>query len=185
MKIAISGSIGSGKSEACNYLRKKGYDVFDCDLENSKLLRKSSKAYSKLKEAFPESFINDKLEKKKLASIVFSNKKRKKQLESIMHPLILEKLLKRKDNPLFAEVPLLFEVNWDKYFDCNVLIVTDEKILKERLINRGLDIIDIENRLKNQMSVKEKIKRADKIIYNNGSLKDLYKEIDKFLKEVL
>ena len=102
-----------------------------------------------------------------------------------MHPLILEKLLKRKDNPLFAEVPLLFEVNWDKYFDCNVLIVTDEKILKERLINRGLDIIDIENRLKNQMSVKEKIKRADKIIYNNGSLAMLYSYIDEWLDSII
>lgn len=185
MRIAITGTIGSGKSEVSNYLRTKSYDVFDCDKYNAYLLKKNSKAYIQLQEAFPDCYEKGKLNKKKLSHKVFTNKTNKKKLESILHPLILEKLFNKKDDPLFAEVPLLFEVNWDKYFDYNILVVSDEKILIKRLINRGLDIEDIKNRLKNQMSVKEKIKRADKIIYNNGSLKDLYKSIDKVLKEIL
>ena len=186
MKIAISGSIGSGKSVACEYLRQnKGYDVFDCDQVNRKLLEKDEAGYLKVKEAFPECFNDDELDKKKLSALVFNNEEEKKKLEDIMHPLILNELEKREDDPLFAEVPLLFEAGWDKYFDHNLLIVTDLDILVERLMERGLDKEDIYNRLSSQMSVEEKIKRADKIIYNNGSLSDLYKLIDLWLEEII
>ena len=102
-----------------------------------------------------------------------------------MHPLILKRLFERKDDPLFAEVPLLFEAGWEKYFDTSLLVVTDEDLLIERLILRGLSKEEAAARLKSQMSVTEKIKRADKIIYNNGSLDDLYRLVDDWLEEIL
>jgi dephospho-CoA kinase len=185
MKISISGSIGSGKSMACEYLRSKGFDVFDCDRENSILLQKGQEGYKQVKEAFPEAFADNELDKKILSDLVFSDDKKRKKLEEIMHPLILKKMMERKDDPLFAEVPLLFESGWEKYFDRNLLIVVDEKIAIERLIERGLDKKEAKRRLKAQMSVVEKIKRADKIIYNNDSLSDLYRQIDEWLKEIL
>ena len=83
MKIAVSGSIGSGKSEVCIYLRKLGYDVFDCDEENRKLLEENEKGYLKVKEVFPECFSEGMLDKKKLASLVFSSKEEKKKLEQL------------------------------------------------------------------------------------------------------
>ncbi|MBQ3295875.1 MAG: dephospho-CoA kinase [Erysipelotrichaceae bacterium] len=185
MKIAISGTIGSGKSEFCNYLRQKGYDVFDCDKENRRLLYKGHKGYRRVVKAFPEALGENGLDKAKLSRIVFSNETKRLQLESIMHPLILEELSKRSDDPLIAEVPLLFEVNWDRYFDLNVLIVADEKQVYDRLLLRGLDDQQIRGRIAAQMDVEEKIKRADKIIYNNGSLSELYEAADQLLKEVL
>jgi len=112
------------------------------------------------------------------------NQKRK-ELEGIMHPLILNKLNARKDDPLFAEVPLLFESGWDAYFDHNILICSDEKILIRRLIERGLKEEEIKARLSAQMSVEEKRKRADILISNNGSLEDLYRAIDECLKVIL
>ncbi|MBQ6125746.1 MAG: dephospho-CoA kinase [Erysipelotrichaceae bacterium] len=81
-------------------------------------------------------------------------------------------------------MPLLFEAGWDVYFDRNLLVVTDEKLLKERMKERGFSVKQYQERLKTQMPVEEKIKRADKIIYNNGSLNDLYVMIDNWLKEV-
>ena len=186
MKIAISGTIGSGKSVACEYLcQNKGYDVFDCDQVNRKLLEKDEAGYLKVKEVFPECFEDGELDKKKLSALVFNNQEEKKKLEDIMHPLILNELNKREDDPLFAEVPLLFEAGWDKYFDHNLLIVTDMDLLVARLEERGLEKEDILRRLNNQISVEEKIKRADKIIYNNGSLLDLYRMIDLWLEEII
>ena len=184
-RIAITGTIGSGKSVVCEYLRNKGYDVFDCDKENARLLEKGNEGYNAIKKVFPECFKKDKLDKKMLSDIVFNDEEKKKILEMIMHPLILNSLNKRKDYPLFAEVPLLFEVDWDRYFDSNLLIVTDMDIVVDRLLERGMDKDDIESRLKNQMPVEEKIKRADKIIYNNGSLAMLYEYIDKWLEDIL
>ena len=185
MKIAITGTIGSGKSTVCEYLCTKGYDVFNCDKQNSILLQYPNEGYMKVKEAFQECVKDNELDKKLLASIVFNDKDKKDLLESIMHPLILKEMNKRTDNPLICEVPLLFEADWDKYFDVNVLVISDIDIIRNRLRLRGMEEDDIESRLKNQMSVEEKIKRADKIIYNNGSLTDLYIGTDRMLQQVL
>ena len=182
MKVAITGTIGSGKTEVSNYLRKLNYDVFDCDEENRRLLDES--AYELLGKDFGDCFDGNILNKSKLSKIVFSNSEERKKLEKILHPRILQRLKKRKDNPLFAEVPLLFEVGWDKYFDINLLIVCDEDIAIQRLKYRGISKKEAIRRIKNQMPVDEKIKKASIIIYNNGSLEDLYKKIDSFLKKI-
>ena len=182
MKIAITGTIGSGKTEAANYLRKLGYDVFDCDKVNYQILE--DRAYELLFDKFSECFENKKLNKKTLANLIFKDKAKKEELESILHPIILDELLNRKDDPLFAEVPLLFEANWDKYFDENILIICDEDLAIQRLENRGFTEFEAKNRILNQMPVQEKIKKATRIIYNNGSLDDLYKLIDNYLKDI-
>ena len=178
MKIAITGTIGSGKSAVSSYLREKGYYVFDCDKENDKLLKTDV-----LKPYFKDCYDDNILNKKKLASLIFDNKKAKTLLESIMHPLILKKMVEksRQYDPFFAEVPLLFEVNWDKYFDHTLLVVADKSILINRLLKRGLNLKESEQRFKNQMSIKDKIARSDTIIYNNSSLFSLHKKIDRWL----
>ena len=182
MRIAITGTIGSGKTEAANYLRKKGFDVFDCDEVNRKLLNEN--AYDLLYNDFPECFDDNKLDKAKLSAIVFCDLDKKAKLESIMHPLILEQMLDRKDDIFFAEVPLLFEVGWEKYFDESILITCEEDIALYRLENRGVNYMDAKSRIACQMPVQEKIKKATRIIYNNGSLDELYSAIDNYLKEI-
>ena len=181
-KIAIAGTIGSGKSEVSRYLNNLGYDVFDCDKENKDILDKYS--YNLLSYHFPDCFENKKLNKKKLSDDVFNNKDNKEILEAIMHPLILGRLIARNDDLLFVEVPLLFEANWQGYFDESLLIICDKEIAINRLINRGLSLDDAERRIASQMPVEEKIKKANRIIYNNGSLEELHEEIDKYLKEL-
>lgn len=182
MKIAITGTIGSGKSEVSKYLNNLGYDVFDCDKQNKDILDKYG--YNLLSYHFPDCFDNKMLNKKKLADTVFNNKENKTILEAIMHPLILGRLIGRNDELLFAEVPLLFEANWQDYFDESLLIICDKQIALNRLINRGLSLMDADRRIASQMPVEEKIKKASRIIYNNGSLKQLHQEIDKYLKEL-
>ena len=185
MKIAVTGTIGSGKSTVCAYLKELGYEVFDCDEVNRKLMEPEEEGYLALREVFPECFSGKKLNKKILSDIVFKDPKKRKILEGIMHPLILKRLNERKEDPLFAEVPLLFEAKWDLYFDLNLLVVTDEETAFERLKERGLSDKEIRNRLAAQMPVSEKMKRADKIIYNNDSLSKLHQIIDELLKEIL
>lgn len=182
MKIAITGTIGSGKTEASIYLRNKGYDVFDCDETNRQILEE--RGYELLHEEFVECFDGKELNKQKLASLIFNNSKKREVLESILHPLILEEMTKNGGEPFFAEVPLLFESNWDQYFDENILIVCDENIAIRRLVNRGLSEKEAKLRIANQMPVQEKIKKATRIIYNNGSLDELYSAIDSYLKDI-
>ena len=183
MKIAITGSIGSGKSTVSEYLKTKGYDVFDCDEYNAYLLEKGHIGYKKVKEAFPTCFNRGQLDKKALADIIFNNKEEKNKLEAILHPLIIKEMLRRsKKKDLFiAEVPLLFEKDLEGYFDHNLLVVADDDKVIKRLIKRGLNEKDAKRRLKAQMSVSKKIKRAEEIIYNNSTLRNLYNKIDKWL----
>lgn len=184
-KIAISGTIGSGKSTVLNYLKSKGYFVFSCDEYNAFLLNKGQEGYIKIQEQFPEAFIKGELDKKALSKIVFNNPLQKERLESIMHPLIIAEMLRLRDlyEIYFAEVPLLFENNLEKYFDLSLLIVTDEQKALERLQKRGLDHDDAKQRILNQMPQEIKMKRADEIIYNNGSLADLYNQVDTVINK--
>lgn len=183
IKIALTGTIGAGKTVVSDYLRKKGYDVFDCDLENKKLL--NNYAYELLYKDFKECFVDKCLDSKALAKLIFTDIKKKEKLESIMHPLILDKLNKRNDDILFAEVPLLFEANWDKYFDIKILIVCDYDTSINRLINRGLSKTEAIDRINNQMPLDLKKQKADIIIYNNGNFKQLYETIDSTLDNLL
>lgn len=184
-KIAISGTIGSGKSTVLNYLKSKGYFVFSCDEYNAFLLNKGQEGYIKIQEQFPEAFIKGELDKKALSKIVFNNPLQRERLESIMHPLIIAEMLRLRDlfEIYFAEVPLLFENNLEKYFDLSLLIVTDEQKALERLQKRGLDHDDAKQRILNQMPQEIKMKRADEIIYNNGSLADLYNQVDTVINK--
>lgn len=184
MKIAITGLIGSGKSTVCKYIRDKGYHVFDCDAYNSYLLEEGNEGYLKVKEVFPEVFEGDTLIKKRLSDLIFSNLENKEKLENILHPLILDKInLESKDyNPYFAEVPLLFETEFYKHFDYSLLVACDNNIALKRLTLRGVDNNEAKRRIANQMSLEEKKKRCNGIIYNNGDLDSLYGQIDLWLK---
>lgn len=188
IRIALTGTIGSGKSEAANYIRnEKGFEVFDCDAVNKKLLEPNAAGYKLVVKAFPECVNDSKLDKQALAKIIFNNPKEKKKLENILHPLIFKEMEKAiEKNKLFiAEVPLLFESKWDKYFDCSVLLVSNEKNMIKHLKLRCFSSKDAKSRIKNQMSVKEKEKRASRIIYNNGSLRNLYLSVDEAIESII
>lgn len=183
MKIAITGTIGSGKSVVSNYLRSKELKVFDCDEYNKFLLENDNDVLDKVLHFFPDAVEHLKINRKKLANIIFRDDEKRLQLESIMHPLILKKMKEEAESEelFFAEVPLLFEKNLDDYFDVIILVVCNEKIGEYRLAERGFSKKDIDLRKKNQLPTDEKIKRATEIIYNNGSFQYLYEEIDKLL----
>lgn len=184
-KIAISGTIGSGKSTVLNYLKTKGYKVFSCDEYNAFLLKEGNEGYLKVRETFPEVFNNNELDKKKLSSIIFNSETQKNKLENIMHPLIIKEMLRQiqENDFIICEVPLLFEQNLEKYFDVSILVVCDEQAAIERLRNRGFNESQAKERIRNQLSVSEKKQRADEIIYNNRSLEDLYLQVDKVINK--
>lgn len=183
MRIAITGTIGSGKSLVGEYLQSKDFYVFDCDKYNKYLIENDKDVFNSIFNEFPECIDHLAINKKKLADIVFKDKNKREILENILHPLILAKLIEesKKHDLFFAEVPLLFEKNMQKNFDLSILIVSNEKISRLRLAEKGYSQEEIDNRQLSQLPVQEKIKKADEIIYNNGSCRDLFKEIDKLL----
>ena len=125
-KIAITGGIGSGKSLAGKYLSEQGYEVFSCDEIYAELIK--SPAYILLiGQAFPDVIDNGEINRKKLSEKVFSCKENKARLDNIAHPLIMQTLFEKMDNAkgdlVFAEVPLLFENNYQNLFDHSLVIL--------------------------------------------------------------
>ena len=90
-KIAISGTIGSGKSTVLNYLKTKGYKVFSCDEYNAFLLKEGNEGYLKVRETFPEVFNNNELDKKKLSSIIFNSELKRINWKTLCILLSLKK----------------------------------------------------------------------------------------------
>lgn len=175
-KIAITGGIGSGKSEVCSLIKSKGYPVFSCDEIYSRLLN-NGVFDNELKKCFGEQIFKDgKLNKSKLASHVFENKEELEKLNKITHPKILDCAFDyMKVHKLsFLEVPLLFENGFEEHFDGVIVVLRD-------LENRIRSIVK-----RNSISTKEAFLRINSqlnydnfdfakyyVIHNNSNLKHL------------
>lgn len=139
--VAVTGSIGCGKTYISNIIRSLGYNVFDADKE-VRFLYKNKYFLSLVKQNFPLVFNGNIFNKKKLRDLVFNNDEKLKKLESIIHPLLKKKLKEKikktykNSDLLFIDAALIFEMNWDIYCDYIILADVDKEIQKQRVINR-------------------------------------------------
>ena len=136
------------------FLRGLNYPVFSCD-ELYKQVIQSKEYIQKVADIFPSAVINGEIDRKALSEIVFQNEAQLKKLNALSHPLILDLLMNNmkasEADIVFAEVPLLFEGNFEKLFH-NVIYVSRERQKRiEAIIERdGLSINEIENRISRQ-----------------------------------
>lgn len=188
-KIAITGTIGSGKSEVSSFLRKKGYAVFDCDRVAYALSQPNQAGYCQIIERFKGIVLeNQEIDRKKLADIIFNDNQAKVDLESILHPLILEEMEKQSkkcQSVFFAEVPTLYESGWEIYFDAVLVVSVSKEVRDYRLKqSRSMTSCQINERVLAQISDEEKRHKADWVIFNNGTREELKIKIEKWLEEI-
>lgn len=171
-KIAIVGNIASGKSTLEKILDDKGFQVYDTDKIAHKILEKN-------KHLFPQAIVDGKIDRKKLADIVFNDKEQLKYLESVIHPKVRE-FIKNIETPdtVFISVPQLFEAGMEDLFDKILFISAPLEIRLERLMKRNsLTKEEALVRINAQMSEEEKIPKCDYVISNKGSKEDLELQI--------
>lgn len=189
-KIVITGTIASGKSSLSEILRKKGYEVIDSDRINRRLLEKDQINYKEIlsSKAFDEAFDGEKLNKKKLAKIIFTDSKKRELINKITHKNIISYINslieKSKDKNIFVEIPLYFQMK--EKFTCDYvwLVYAKREVQIQRLMQR--DKIDRDFAIKkiesqDYLSMKEK---SDLIFDNSTSLEDLEKKVEIALKNL-
>lgn len=185
--IGLTGGIGSGKSTVAKYIASKGIPVYIAD-EEAKNIMNQEEVISEISSIFSENVLNDlnKLDRKKIASIVFNDSNKLKELNAIIHPKVKRHfkdwLERHKDYPfIIKEVAILFETGGDKECDEVILVTAPKKLRIQRTILRdNIDEKSVRERIKNQFSDEIK-KKSSKFIINNIKLEDTFKEIDKII----
>jgi len=189
--IGITGIIGSGKTTVSNILRKKGIEVIDIDILGKKVTE-CEDVKNDIKRIFSSDYvINNKVEIQKIKELVFKDKEKLEQLEKIIHPkvreLIYKKIQSLKDKGLkitVIDAPLLYETGLYKKVNKVVVVSSSAEITKERLKKRNMSEEDIKRRTAIQIPLTKKETMADFVIYNNNTIKELEKEVDKLLERI-
>jgi dephospho-CoA kinase len=190
--IGLTGGIGTGKSTVSEYLMKMGYKVIDADKISREIVEPNSETLKEIAKVFGEEILleDGSLNRNRLADIVFTNPDKKVLLDRIMHAKIIDIIMKRaksydKEKVVFLDVPLLYETNMDQLVDKVWLVDADIEARISRIMNRDeLTREQVIDRINNQMSQAEKIKKADIVIDNSGDKSALYKQINKILNEI-
>ena len=192
--IGLTGSIASGKSTVSQMIRKKDIPVICADLLARKALDPHTEASQKVRALFGKEIIlrDGSINRKKLANLVFGNKNNLENLNSIVHPEVLQ-MIKDKINVLVKEgyrliildIPLLFEAKLDKLCDKTVVVYSPHKQIEERLQKRnGYSAQEIQKRIASQIDIEKKKTRADFVIDNSGTLEETRKQVKELLEHI-
>ena len=182
--IVLTGSIATGKSTVSRLLHKHGYKIVDADLIAKELI--DTKVIQKL---FGVDFIkNGEIDRVALSKLIFDNPKERKKLNNYIHPLIREEIyrqsksFKKRNLRYIADIPLYFESgHYDADLVCTVYCPIEKQI--KRLMQRdALDKIEAIRRIKSQISIEEKRKKADYVIDNSKDEKYLLEQTKNFIR---
>ncbi len=182
-RIAITGGIGSGKSTFSEILKKKGYGVISADEIYAEICGET-RYIGELSRLFPECVKGGILDRKALSARVFSDAAALAQLNSIAHPLIMDRLLSRMKEKgiLFAEIPLLFENGFERFFDDVVYIRRgiDERI-SSVMERDGMSEREVVARIRMQFNGENLTERDCVIVDNSDDLEALEKEAERVI----
>lgn len=186
MFIALTGGIAAGKSTALTMFKQLGVQCCDTDIMVHELYRDSKSLREQLSNHWGiDVNLDDNLVRRKVADIVFSDPDQLKWLESIIHPLIIERLSKLRcstDGLIICAVPLLFEIGLEKNFDKVVSVSCLKEDQHKRLIERGWSEKEIEARLERQFSMDKKESLADYVLSNIGDVEFLKKQCIELIR---
>jgi len=192
LKIGLTGGIGSGKSVVSSLFTELGASIIDTDVIAHELVTPLSDAFKEIIKHFGNTLIGDdgKLNRKRLAKIVFDDDAQRKILENILHPRINHeinrqiKILEASDknftqnNYVIIVIPLLFEANLSHMVDRILVIDSDEQQQIQRVQKRDSRTKeDIDAIINSQLDTPTRLSLADDIISNNGSLEHLQSQV--------
>ncbi|MFA5904314.1 MAG: dephospho-CoA kinase [Desulfobacula sp.] len=199
LKIAVTGSAGSGKSLVCKRLNELGLVTLDCDIIARQVVEPGKAGFNDIIGAFGrEVLLNEGgLDRSKLRNIILNDSAMRKKMEDLLHPRILEQMMQqinaadyKEVKAVAVEVPLLFESGMDQFFDVTIAVIAENQDLVKRISGRDrVKESDAKKMIGLQMPQEKKMERADHVLYNTGTNSELFESVDilfgKIQKEFL
>ncbi|MBO7073887.1 MAG: dephospho-CoA kinase [Bacteroidales bacterium] len=174
-KVGITGNIGSGKSYVCKIFENLGIPVFYSDNETKKLYLIPSVKELIVNRFGQEVYFDDgTLNRKLLSYHLFKNEEAMRFIESVLYPALnqhFDQWCEQQKSPyVLYESAILFEKNYDKFFDKIIFVSAPEDIRLQRVMLRD-DCTEenVRSRMRLQLSENHKISKADYVIYNDGT----------------
>ena len=187
--IALTGGIATGKSSVVKYFTKEGFDIIDADKIAHEVL---DREHQNIIRMFGEEFVNDgKVDRKALGAVVFADSYKRKELESLLHPLIYEEIerqaaeLDKLKKPYLVDIPLFFETSRYPIKHSLVVYTTKEQQLNRLMQRDGYNTHEALQRIATQMPIEEKKDKATYVIDNTGDFKQLEGECKRLIEKII
>jgi dephospho-CoA kinase len=196
LNVGLTGGIATGKSTVVRMLVGKGARVIDHDGLVHILQEPGQPVWKSIVAAFGRDILDpdDRIDRKKLGALVFVDADRRKLLEGIVHPAVLEEGRRQREEIvkedeqaiILSDIPLLLEVGMQNQFDFVLLVYAPPELQILRVMKRNnLSREEAIARLRSQMPIDEKLKFAHQVIRNDGTMRELEKRVEEVWQELL
>jgi len=188
--IGLTGGMGMGKTSAAAHFTARGIDVFDADAYVHHLYE--SEAVEAIEAAFPGTTRDGRVDRVLLAKEVSENPARLRELEAIVHPLVVAAEIdflcdQEKAGAALAvlEIPLLFETGAESRTDVTVALSASDKVQRERVLARpGMTEEKFEALRARQLTDAERRARADYVVDSGTTLENMYAQLDRLIESL-
>jgi dephospho-CoA kinase len=185
--VGVTGGVGTGKSTVADLFGELGAYVIDWDKLARQVASPRLKTWKAIVEYFGKGILNDDftINRQKLADVAFSDKKNVEKLNQIVHPAVFEEderitnEIKSRDPDalIIKDIPLLFEVTRLMPLDKVIVVSASEETQLKRLEEKGMKREDAKNRIKSQLPLDTKIRSADFVVNNDGTLDETKRQV--------
>lgn len=193
LTVGLTGGIGSGKSTFASLLAERGAQIVDADAIGRSALDPGQQAWHSIVDTFGDEVLGPgmKIDRERLAEIVFSNPKALAALNAIIHPVIVNRIaetlemLRGTDEIVVIDAALIVDIGLTDAVDVLVVVHATENARHDRLVaDRAMRSEDIAARMRAQSDPEELLRRADIVVRNDGSHEDLVREAERVWEEL-